>query len=192
MRDGRTLQEVIRGCIQAERASQKTFYQMFYGFGMAISMRYCSDKDDAVEIVNDGFLKIFRQLNNFRADQHFEVSLKGWMKKIFINTAIDHYRKNQSKVTGDEIREELLDNAEQINALDKLSYNEIIALIQHLSPVYRTVFNLYVIDGYRHEEIARYLGITIGTSKSNLFKARMNIQQMIKKSAMLCYERKVI
>lgn len=166
---------------------------MFYGYAMAICMRYCSAEEDAVEIVNDAFLKIFRQLNNFRPEHpQYEASLKAWMKKIFIYTAIDHYRKNQSKISANEIQEEQLDIAEQMNVIDKLSYNDIISLVQHLSPVYRTVFNLYVIDGYKHEEIARHLGITVGASKSNLFKARMNIQKMIKESAIICYERKVV
>lgn len=187
------IQELVKGCVKADRASQKTFYQMFYGYAMGICMRYCSAEEDAVEIVNDGFLKVFKQLHIFKAEPyHYEFALKGWMKKLFIYTAIDHYRKKQIRLSGEEITDEHLDTSEQINALDKMSYNELILLVQRLSPVYRTVFNLYVIDGYKHEEIATHLGISVGASKSNLFKARMNIQKMIKESATICYERKVV
>lgn len=167
---------------------------MYYGFSTAICMRYCSIDEDVVEVVNDGFLKIFRQLHSF-SPQHeqYEASLKGWMKSIFIHTAIDHYRKNKKNQFPAEIREDHFQQPDdQESGLDRLSYKEIITLVQRLSPTYRTVFSLYVIDGYKHEEIARQLNISVGASKSNLSKARVNIQKMLKESATKYYEGKAV
>lgn len=148
---------------------------------MAVCMRYAHTEDDAMEIVNDGFLKIFRELASFKPRyEDVEASLKGWIKRIMVNTAIDHFRKNhrfQMNVSIDDSKFHWADEAE--TSLDKMSYEEIIKLVQLLSPVYRTVFNLYIIDGFKHEEIAKKLNISVGTSKSNLAKAKGNIQKMI-------------
>lgn len=118
----------------------------------------------------------------------------GWLKKIMVYTAIDHYRKNAKKLFIEEIDNThfvLADNAQ--SAIDSMAYKEIIKLVQNLSPSYRTVFNLFVIDGFKHEEIAKYLNISIGTSKSNLAKARLNIQKMLQKNNFKLYdERKAI
>ncbi len=144
-------------------------------------MRYAHSDDDAMEIANDGFLKIFKELASFQARyEDVEASLKGWMKKIMVNTAIDHFRKNQKYQLNVSIDDNLFhmeDHAE--TSIDKLSYDEVYKLVQQLSPVYRTVFNLYVIDGFKHEEIAKQLKISVGTSKSNLAKAKINIRKMI-------------
>lgn len=144
-------------------------------------MRYAHNDDDAMEITNDGFLKIFRELSSFAARyDDVEASLKGWMKRIIINTAIDHFRKNQkfqSNISLDDSLYQAEDHSE--SSIDKLSYDELYKIIQLLSPVYKAVFNLYVIDGYKHEEIARQLKISVGTSKSNLAKAKINIQKML-------------
>lgn len=148
---------------------------------MAVCMRYAHTEDDAMEIVNDGFLKIFRELASFKPRyEDVEASLKGWIKRIMVNTAIDHFRKNhrfQMNISIDDNKFHWADETE--TSLDKMSYEEIIKLVQLLSPVYRTVFNLYVIDGFKHEEIAKKLNISVGTSKSNLAKAKGNIQKMI-------------
>src|SRR5207249_8406711 len=139
--------------------SQKKFYTYFYGYAMSICMRYAHTNDDAMEIANDGFLKIFKELTSFVSRyEDVEASLKGWMKKIMINTAIDHFRKNhkhQMNASMEDNSSHLGDNGE--SSIDKMSYEEIFQIVQQLSPVYRTVFNLYVIDGFKHEEIARYL-----------------------------------
>lgn len=144
-------------------------------------MRYAHTDNDAMEIANDGFLKIFKDLSSFEARyDNVEASLKGWMKRIMVNTSIDHFRKNQkyqSNVSIDDKLFHLEDHAE--SSIDKLSYAELYKLVQQLSPVYRTVFNLYIIDGFKHEEIAKQLNISVGTSKSNLAKAKMNIKKMI-------------
>ena len=145
-----------------------------------------------VEIVNDGFIKIFRELHSFKpVFDDEEISLKGWIKRIMINTAIDHHRKyhKQQLMSGnqDETTIERIEYHSE-NALDKLSYDEIMKKVQSLSPVYRTVFNLHVIDGLTHEEIAKQLGISVGTSKSNLFKAKVNLKKMLETKNSIVYE----
>lgn len=159
---------------------------------MGVCMRYCHQEADVVEIVNDGYLKIFKTINGFTAKyENIEASFMGWLKKIMIYTAIDQYRKNLKesfKVELDSKYLGIIDDSE--NAIDALSYKEIITLIQKLSPTYRTVFNLFVIDGFKHEEIAKELNISVGTSKSNLAKARHNIQKMLRLANENLYEQR--
>lgn len=172
---------IINGCVELKRESQKKFYTYFFGYAMSVCMRYAHTDDDAMEIANDGFLKIFKELSSFAARyEDVEASLKGWMKRIMINTAIDHFRKNhkyQLNVSIEDHMFHIADHAE--TSMNKMSYEELYKIIQQLSPVYRTVFSLYVIDGFKHEEIARHLNISVGTSKSNLAKAKINIKKMI-------------
>jgi len=188
------LLHIIQGCLRANRGSQKEFYELFYGYAMGICLRYCTNHDDAVEIANDGFLKIYKALDNFNPQHsNVEASLKGWMKRIMINTAIDHLRKNNQRFLIAEISDQHFDTEDAVEtSIDRMTYKEILAVIQQLSPVYRTVFNLHVLDGYKHEEIARQLKISVGASKSNLAKARMNIQKMLKEADFNYYEHKAI
>ena len=157
-------------------------------------MRYCNTENDAVEVVNDGFLKIYRELHNFQPRySNYEASLKGWMKSILVNTAIDHFRKNSRHLYTADINEQAIEfTGYEDSSVDKMSYKEIMAMVQRLSPVYRTVFNLFVIEGFKHEEIARQLNISAGTSKSNLAKARANIQKMIREASINYYEQKTV
>ncbi len=156
------------------RESQKLLYQKFYSYGMSICLRYADNRDEAAEILNDGFMKIFQNIKKFDLARPF----KPWLRRIMVNTAINHYNQKQRELKTDE-----LDNAryhsEQENILAGISYQEIIVMLQKLSPAYRTVFNLYVIEGYKHEEIASMLGVSIGTSKSNLFKAKEQLKRIL-------------
>ena len=188
------LLHIIQGCLRANRGSQKEFYELFYGYAMGICLRYCTNHDDAIEITNDGFLKIYKALHTFNPQHsNVEASLKGWMKRIMINTAIDHLRKNNQRFLIAEISDHHFDTEDAVEtSVDRMTYKEILAVIQQLSPVYRTVFNLHVLDGYKHEEIARQLKISVGASKSNLAKARMNIQKMLKEADFNYYEHKAI
>lgn len=159
---------------------------------MGICMRYCNNNLEAEEIVNDSFLKIFSKLNHFQARyQNYEASFVGWMKKIIIHTAIDNYRKynlSHNITLLDDNHFEISET--DATPIDNMSFKEILELVQNLSPIYRTVFNLYILDGYKHQEIANHLNITVGTSKSNLAKARMNIQKMLKQKNLKLYEQR--
>jgi RNA polymerase sigma factor (sigma-70 family) len=171
----------VEGCALNKRESQKILYSSFYGYAMAICDRYTSKQDDAVEILNDGFLKVFKEIHHYKpAYADVVSSFKGWLRKIIVYTAIDHFRKNQKH----QIVTQLDNVVYQVSsvgedAIDKLSYEEIIRAVQELSPGYRTVFNLFVIDGLSHEEISNQLNISVGTSKSNLSKARRQLQKIL-------------
>jgi len=171
----------VGACALNSRESQKVIYSSFYGYAMAICDRYTSREEDAVEILNDGFLKIFKEIHHYQpAYADVMSSFKGWLRKIMVYTAIDHYRKYHKH----QIVKELDNVVYQVasvseDAVDRLSYEEIIRAIQLLSPGYRTVLNLFIIEGLSHEEISERLGISTGTSKSNLSKARKQLQKIL-------------
>ena len=151
---------------------------------MAISLRYTKDREEALEVINEGFLKVFRDVQKFIIpDKQILIAFKAWIKKIIIYTAIDYYRANVKYKNHEEINEKVIEiHSDDENVLSDLSYEDLIKVIQQLTPAYRTVFNLFVIDGFSHEEIAVKLGISAGTSKSNLAKARINLREILKKS----------
>lgn len=161
-------------CIRSEPGSQKKLYYNFYGFAMGICLRYARDRDEAVEILNDGFFKVLTHLEQYDPAKPF----LPWLSRIMTNTAIDHYRSQlRQPITSDLTEMEIYGEDAAIES--KLNYDDLIRIIQNLPPGYRTVFNLYAIDGFTHEEIAGQLGISVGTSKSNLFKARQKLRMMI-------------
>ena len=171
----------VERCALNDRESQKKIYTVFYGYAMAICNRYASNSDDVVEIINDGFLKIFKEIHRYKpAYSDVLSSFKGWLRKIMVYTAIDHFRANQKHQQTSDLDNGVVQfSAGTIDPLNRISYQEIIMAINELSPGYRAVFNLFVIDGLTHEEISQQLGITIGTSKSNLAKARKQVQKML-------------
>lgn len=168
------LQELLKSCKTGNRDSQKEVYGHFYNYGMTVCSRYARDREEAREILNDGFLKAFTALEKYDAQRSF----KGWLNRILVNTAIDYFRKNRSKP-------QLIDliHAQHVEvaatAIDQLSTAEILSLVQKLSPAYRMVFGLHAIEGFTHSEISEKLGISVGTSKSNLAKARVKLKAMI-------------
>ena len=161
---------------------------------MTICDRYAGNYDDAIEILNDGFLKIFKEIHRYQpAYIDTAASFKGWLRKKMVYTAIDHYRKNKKHRQIEQADPATLQIASHYEtALDKLSYNEILKAIQLLSPAYRTVFNMFIFDGLSHDEISNKLGIAEGTSKSNLSKARMQLQKILSKETEIKFKRNVI
>lgn len=141
---------------------------------MGICLRYSRTREEAVEIVNDGFVKIFTKLDRYSKG----LSFKGWLRKVMINSAIDYFRKNEKHYDSLDISHGQYEVAAE-SILDKLAAEEIIAAIQRLPPSYRMVFNLYVIEGFKHDEIANQLNISSGTSKSNLAIARSKLQKIL-------------
>ena len=187
------MSEHIDGCVKNNRDSQKTIYSSFYGYAMSICDRYSGNYDDAVEILNDGFLKIFKEIHKYKpAYADTIASFKGWIRKIMVYTAIDHYRKIKKHLNGHTDPTTLQVASAQETALDKLSYQEILRAVQQLSPAYRTVFNLFVMEGLSHDEISNKLGIAEGTSKSNLAKARMHLQKVLLKQTEQEYKRNAV
>jgi RNA polymerase sigma factor (sigma-70 family) len=171
----------IERCALNNRESQKKLYTSFYGYAMAVCDRYTNNQDDAIEILNDGFLKIFKEIYRYKpAYTDVVSSFKGWLRKIMVYTAIDHFRKNHKHQFTTDLDNGVVQVASHAeDALDRISYEEIIRSIQDLTPGYRTVFNLFIIEGFTHEEISDKLGISIGTSKSNMAKARRQLQKIL-------------
>jgi len=170
-------ESVIAACRHDNPSAQRALIKLYYGYVKSISLRYSSDNDLADEILNDSFLKVFNNLHKYDEKQAF----KGWLRTIVVNTAIDYYRKsNQAPDYEDLDNVHVADITE--DAVSRLSSEEILGLVRKLTPAYRTVFSLYVIDGFTHREIAEKLGIKEGTSKSNLQDARLKLQSMILKS----------
>lgn len=184
----------IEGCAKNNRESQKKLYSSFYGYALAICDRYASGPEDAVEILNDGFLKIFKEISRFTpAYKDVSASFTGWLRKIMIYTAIDHFRKNKKHLQIGHIDPSSLQVASSYESvIDKISHQEILQAVQQLSPAYQMVFNLFVIEGMSHEEISNILGIAQGTSKSNLSKARAKLKQLLNKQSELELNRYVI
>lgn len=170
------IRSVLDACKLGDPQAQRCLIRQFAGYAKTVSARYAANFEEAEEIVNDGFLKVFHNLNSYDPSQPF----KAWFRRIVINTAIDYYRKNAKWQT----QTSSLDGLEVADwsndVLNEISSEEILHLIQQLPPAYRMVFTLFVIDGYSHKEIAAMLGIQEGTSKSNLRDARHKLQTMIK------------
>ncbi len=168
------LQQLIDGCLKNDRQSQKILYQRLYGYAMKICLRYAKNSHEAAEILNEGFFKAFTNIAKYNNQYPF----RSWLGKIIYNVSIDYYRANL-KWTQMETLEKSDYPIHEASAEHKLAYEDLLAFVQRLPPAYRIVFNLYAIDGYSHEEIARMTGISEGTSRSNLHKARQKLQQML-------------
>jgi RNA polymerase sigma-70 factor (ECF subfamily) len=168
--------DLIRGCIDGDRRMQEELYRRFSAKMYAVCLRYAGNADDAQDILQDGFVKIFKNLDRFRSEGSFE----GWIRRIFVNTAIEHLRRRTYLTPIAEKEENTIPYKEK-TALDRLGEKDILKLISQLSPGYRTVFNMYVVEGYTHKEIGDLLGISEGTSKSQLARARMILQEMVVK-----------
>lgn len=165
------LLHLVRGCAANDAKCQKIFYEKYLGFALKTVYRYLSSYEAAAEVANDAFVKIFRAFNKFEYAQaaNVESLLMAWMRRIVINTAIDYIRANQAQKKYQPITEDAWNGHEtEVRSDEQLLYKEIIELVRKLSPSYRSVFNMYVIDGYSHQEIGKILGISVGTSKSNL------------------------
>ena len=182
MEQKENLKRIVEGCLRGERRSQEQLFSMFYGKMMAVSMRYIADRDSAQEVLQVSFLKVFDKLEHF----DFTGSLEGWIRRIVTNTAIDQIRKSKKDpFLSDQDNDFISMTEDPMQAKEFLEHTQLKAelaqkAITQLSPAYRTVFNLYVIEQLSHKEIAEQLGISEGTSKSNLAKAKMNLQRLLK------------
>lgn len=171
-----TERDLISGCIEGNRRMQEELYRRFSPRMYAVCLRYAGTAEEAQDILQEGFIKIFKKLETFRGDGSFE----GWIRRIFVNTAIEHFRRKKYLQPVTEKEENTLEG-NYLSVLDELAERDILDLVQQLSPGYRTVFNMYVVEGYTHKEIGDMLGISEGTSKSQLSRAKVILQEMVKK-----------
>lgn len=174
MNEDEHLAALIAGCRRMDELSQMELYRYFYSYGMGICLRFAHTRESALEMLNDGFLKVFLKIDQYRPEFPF----KPWLRKILVHAAIDHYRRYATPATEDPyFGEEPLPIHNE--ALEQLEYEDLLQVMQALPPAYRMVFNLYVVEGLPHADIAHQLGISIGTSKSNLARAREKIKEVL-------------
>jgi RNA polymerase sigma-70 factor (ECF subfamily) len=170
------LSQIIEGCRRRDRVSQHALYELFHSFALSVSRQYVSTMDEGREVVNDAFFRVFTKIENYDSALPFQA----WLRKVVVFSAIDHYRKYQRgslPVTDLVLLEQA--PADGCDLLERLSSDELLAMVQDLPPSYRLAINLFAIEGYEHHEIAKMLGISVGTSKSNLFKARAKLKELM-------------
>ncbi|WP_285010818.1 RNA polymerase sigma factor [Pedobacter faecalis] len=169
-----TTEELLNGCRAGNRRVQEALYRQMSAKMLAVCMRYARDAMEAEDILQNGFIKIFQKIGEYRSDGAFE----GWIRRIMVNTAIEHYRKNKRSMHIVSIEETTEQPSGNIN-LNNLGMQDLMKVIQKLADGYRMVFNMYAIEGYSHKEIAESLGISEGASKSQLSRARSILKQEI-------------
>jgi len=168
-------EDFIFACVRGEKWAQRKIYEDNYSYMLPVCLRYAIDENEALDILHEGFIKVFRHISKYTPG----TSLTAWIRRIMVNTAIDYYRKQSKRRTTN------LDTVYDMketgpDVISEMSADEILKALQNLTPSYRTVFNLYVVEGYSHKEIAKELGITESTSRSNLVKARGKLREAIK------------
>lgn len=166
--------DLIQGCINGNRQMQEFLYKKFSPKMYGVCLRYAGNTEDANDILQEGFIKIFNNIGKFRSEGSFE----GWIRRIFVNTSIEHFRKKVKLYNVTEVQENTIEDKE-LDALDLLDAKDIISIVNELSPGYKAVFNMHIIEGYSHKEIADILGITEGTSKSQLARAKGVLKKMV-------------
>jgi RNA polymerase sigma-70 factor (ECF subfamily) len=167
---------IIKGCIAGDRSAQAQLYNLYARKMMGVCSWYTHNKEEAEEILQDGFIRVFNYIHRFRGSGSFE----GWMRRIMVNAALLKYRNRSSHIKPViEFNPDLHDAAEKISVIEQLEAKELVRLVQCLTPAYRMVFNLFVLEGMKHREIAELLGISEGTSKSNLAAARVILQKAL-------------
>jgi RNA polymerase sigma factor (sigma-70 family) len=166
--------ELIRGCLDGDPRAQKTLYDKYSGKMYALCLRYCDNRDTAKDMLQEGFVRVFRSLVNFRHEGSFE----GWMKRIMVNQCIEQYRREKSDPWFSDVQEAHHLGFDD-HAFARLNMQDLLRAVQSLPRGYRTVFNLYAIEGYAHKEIAAQLGISENTSKTQLLKARNMLRRII-------------
>lgn len=170
------LEDIIKGCKKGERRSQEMLYQHYSGKMYAVCLYYAGNKTEAEDFLHNGFIKVFKYIKQYKKKGVFDA----WMRKIFMHTALEKYRvKKQLFISFAKEDVQMLESNQE-DALSQISAADLTSLIQQLSPVYRMVFNLYAIEGYSHKEVGTLLGISEGTSKSNLSRARVLLQKQVK------------
>ena len=185
MVEDKQLQQLIKGCLEGDRKAQQAVYKLLYGKMKVVCMRYTRDTDQALDILQEGFIKVFQNMERYSGAGSFE----GWVRRIMVNLSIDRFRKQKNDfllLNGSmniEDYEDVVDNEPDVESVDyDFTPEQILEAMQMLSPAYKTVFNLYVFENYTHQDIAEALSISIGTSKSNFAKAKRNMKKILLKN----------
>ena len=166
--------ELVKGCLKGDRKCQSLFYQRFSRKMYGVCVRYCNDVESVEDVLQEGFIKVFNKMKSFR----FEGSLEGWVRRIIVNNAIDSIKITPVIVKYEDVDESEFE-IENENVIDELAAEEVLNLINELPHGCRLVFNMYVIEGYNHNEISEMLEISVGTSKSQLSRAKKLLQEKL-------------
>jgi len=169
-------EQLIKGCIDGKNRAQHELYSLFADEMFAVCLYYSTDHALAEDTLHEGFIKVFQNIKGFKG----EGSLKGWVRRIMINTALEKFRKKSPLYVLDGDNYDDVEDIDRESVISNISADDLMNLIQELTPQYRMVFNLYALEGYSHKEIAEKLGISEGTSKSNLARARSVLQKKVK------------
>jgi len=168
--------QIIQDCLKQNRSAQKEFYELYSGKLFVVALRYMRDRDNAQDVLQDSFVKIFRHLDTFR----FDSPLEAWLRKIVVNTALKALKKDKKLTQSLEGDYMINENLHYTNlGFENLSYQHLMRMIGELPEGCRTIFNLYAIEGFKHQEIAKMLGVTEGTSKSQYSRAKMLLQEKL-------------
>lgn len=167
--------QIIKGCINKQHDCQKKLYDVLAGKMMFVCFRYCKNRDDAEDILQEGFIKVFKHIDTFK----FEGSFEGWVRRIIVNTAIDFITQQKQKHLFDDIENVSNHPESDSDAVSQMNEKDLLKLLCLLPDGYRTVFNLFAIEGYSHKEIAVMLKISEGTSKSQLSKAKAQLKNLL-------------
>ena len=185
MVEDKQLQQLIKGCLEGDRKAQQAVYKLLYGKMKVVCMRYTRDTDQALDVLQEGFIKVFQNMERYSGAGSFE----GWVRRIMVNLSIDRFRKQKNDLlllNGSTSIEDYEDEVEDEPEVESVDYDftpeQILEAMQQLSPAYKTVFNLYVFENYTHQDIAEALTISIGTSKSNFAKAKRNMKKILLKN----------
>ncbi|KQC32295.1 RNA polymerase sigma-70 factor [Nonlabens sp. YIK11] len=166
-------QQILEGCRKGDRKAQRALYDQYAASLYGCCLKYASNEQEAQDILQDSFITIFEKIQQFKN----EGSLEGWCKRIAINTALQRYRGAKVYLLEDE--QQLVEEVPVVEYMEQLGLEDLLAMVQQLPDRYRMVFSLYALDGFSHQEIAELMDIREGTSKSNLSRARVSLQQMI-------------
>jgi len=170
-----SIDELVKRCKAGERKAQEMLYQQFASKMLGVCCRYATDRMEAEDMMQNGFIRVFQKIEDFRGEGSFE----GWIRRIMVHSSIEYYRKHNKMMQLVDLEEAGNEAASNPLATARLAAEDLILLIQQLSPGYRIVFNLYAIEGYSHREIAAIVGITEGASKSQLSRARSILREQV-------------
>ena len=166
---------LVKRCLKNDKSAQELLYRRYSAKMFGVCLRYAKNKMDAEDVLQDGFIRVFRYLKDFQG----KGSLEGWIRRIIVNTAINYYRANLKRANQQDITDFNKDPNLNNNIIDELTINELLRYIRSLPEGYRIVFNLYIMDGYSHKEIAERLGVSESTSKTQLLRARRALKEKI-------------
>jgi len=170
-------EQIVRGCVDGKREFQKKLYEAYAGKMLFVCLRYTKNREEAEDVLQDGFIKVFKNIHTFR----FQGSFEGWVRRIMVHTSIEHIRRKKQTTMFDDVEDIVHHPESETDVTGKMGEKELLKMIHYLPDGYRTVFNMYVIEGYSHKEIGTMLQISEGTSKSQLSKAKNHLKNLLHK-----------